>query len=144
MRTVTFTRTELALAVLTITNDPTQPYHLPEEGFSEPEFDNRQTFADESPHVGGALLTQSVVGLGTLALTIYTHAADAATLKAQKRALEACVRQFSYTAALTIVGDPDTYTCLPGRISWGEVDSGMVAALMARAVVTIPVQPLGA
>lgn len=144
MIAVTFSRTSLSLPDLTITGDFSQPYWIPSDGFAEPEFDTRMTFADDSAHVPGKLSTQAVDDLGTLALTVYTKAADGATLKAQKRALEACVKQFRYTAALTIVGAPDTYTCLRGKLSWGSATADMVAALMARCVITIPVQPLGA
>lgn len=133
------------LPALTVGSYPTVGgYWFPEDGTSEPEFDQRTAFADDSPHVAGSLATQSVTGLGTWAGTVYTLAASEGDLKAQKRALEACVRQFSYVMSLTIVGSPDDYTCLAGRISWGEYDSGMAHDLIARAVITIPVQPLGA
>lgn len=130
---------------ITITDNPHgTAYWLDEDGIIEPEVEHRVSFADDSPHVGGSLATQSVRAMAALGLTVYTQASDGATLKAQKRALEAILSQFTYTAALTITGDPDTYTCLPARVSWGTVDSGMVRRLIAKAVVTIPVQPLEA
>jgi hypothetical protein len=130
---------------LTISDNPHgAAYWLDEDGLIEPEVEYRTTFADDSPHVAGALATQAVRALASLGLTVYTKAADAATLKAQKRALEAIVGQFSYTATVTLVGDPDVYACLPARLSWGTADSGMVRGLIARAVITIPVQPLEA
>ena len=141
--TVSIDRSSLTLAALVISNTP-GAYWLPEDGFTEPEFDQRQTFASDSPDTAGSLLIQSVQGVGSFGCTVYTQASTAAALKAQKRALEAAVYQFSYTLSLTIVGAPDTYAAMPGRVSWGEVDSGMVGALLARAAVTIPVQPLGA
>ena len=136
MTSVTFTRALVtgSPADLTISNVPHgNPYWLDEDGVIEPEIEHRTAFADESAHVSGSL-----------GLTVYTLAADEATLKAQKRALEAVVSQFTYTATLTTVGGPDAYTCLPGRLSWGTLDSGMVKARLAKAVITIPVQPLEA
>ena len=145
MRAVSFSRDLLpgSLGALTIDSDPIgADFWLPEDGFNEPEFDNRDTVADVSAHVPGSLTTQSVLDEGTWAALIYTQAADEDALKANKRMLEATVRQFRFTTTLTIVGAPDVYRSRAGRISWGELDSGMTKALMARAVVTIPVQPL--
>lgn len=141
---IVFTRTALGLGDLTITSNPFgASFWLPEDGFAEPEFTQRDTVADSSAHVAGALATQSVTDEGTFACLIYVAGADEAGLKANKRALEATVRQFRFTTSLTIVGAADTYNSRAGAISWGEVDSGMTRALMAKAVVTIPVQPLG-
>lgn len=127
---------------LVIANDPTDDYWISE--LTEPDFDNRETFADLSAHVAGDLLTQSVKAAGVLATTIYTQASTAAGLKANKRALEDAVAQFRLTVTLDLVGAADSYAARRGRLSWGDSDSGMVAALLARAVVTIPVQPLEA
>jgi len=141
---VVFTRTALGFGDLVIGSSPIgAAFWLPEDGFTEPEFDQRDTMADPSNHVPGALATQSVTNEGTFACLIYVAGADEAALKANKRALEATVRQFRFSTTLTIVGAPDTYASRAGKISWGDVDSGMTRALMARAVVTIPVQPLG-
>lgn len=146
MTSVTFSRALVAgsPADLVITSTPGGAYWIPEDSIIEPEFDVRTTFADDSPDVPGQLATQSVLALGSLGLTIYTAAADDATLKAQKRALEATVWQFNYTTTLDLFGTADAYVSLPGRISWGTLDSGMAAARLARCVITIPVQPLGA
>lgn len=143
MTLVSIDRTSLSLGSLDIGTIPGAAYWLPEDGITEPDFDQRQTFADDSPDVAGSLLVQSVPAIGSLALKVYTTAADADTLKAQKRALEAAVGQFSYSVTLTLVGAPDTYNALPGKVSWGQLDSGQVASLIAVAAVTIPLQPLG-
>jgi len=118
-------------------------YWFPSDGISEPEFDETTTYAETSPNLAGGLATQSVTGIGTLALTVLTEASSEANLKTQKQALEAAVRQFSYTVALTTVGAADTYTCIRGRISWGTLNAAMSRAFIARCVITIPVQPLG-
>lgn len=122
---------------------PGAAYWLDIDGFLEPEFDERPTYATDSADVPGSILTQSVRGLGVLGLTVCTIAATGADLKAQKRALEAAVRQFTFTATVTIVGDPDDYVCNPAKVSWGPVEAGWLRQFMARAVVTIPVLPLG-
>lgn len=144
-RQIVFTRDRIpgSLGDLTIGAVPHGgAFWLPEDGFTEPEYSQRDTMADSSPHARGAVATQSVTDEGTFECLIYTGAVDGATLKANKRMLEATIRQFRFTTTLTIVGDPDAYASRAGHISWGEVDSGMVAQLMARAVVTIPVQPI--
>lgn len=142
-RGVIFSRTSLALPDLVVGTNPLgSDFWLPEDGFNEPEFSQRTTYADPAPGLHGQLATQSATDVGSFAALIYTQAADEAALKANKRALEAAVRQFRYTLGLTIVGPTDSYQALAGQVSWGEVDSGMVRQLMARAVVTVPVQPL--
>ena len=141
MAEVSIDRSGLSLAALVAGSEfDSGDYWL--DSLVEPEFDQRTSLADESGHVAGGLPTQSVQGLGSWQAVIYAQGADAATLKANKRALEAAVRQFRYTATLTIVGAADTYTCFAGRVSWGTVDSGMVRGLIARAAVTVPCLPL--
>ena len=143
--TVSIDRTSLSLPPLVLSNDPTGVYVIPEDALVEPEFDERASFADDSPHVAGSLLTQSVLGLGSWACSpLNVHGADPADLKANKRALEAALRQFRFEATITIVGAPDTYSCIRGKVSWGTVDSGVTRANMARASITVPCQPLGA
>lgn len=144
MTSIVFTRALVAgsPADLTITPTPGGAYWIAEDGITEPEIEYRITYAEDSPHVAGSLATQAVRALATLGLTIYTAAPDGVTLKAQKRALEAVVSQFTYTATLTTVGGADAYTCLPGRLSWGTWDSGLESGLIAKAALTIPVQPL--
>lgn len=144
MTSVTFSRALIGagLADLTIPAAPGGPYWL-DEDITIPELEHRISYADESRHVAGALATQSVLALGTLAFKVYTEAADVATLKTQMSDLRAVLSQFTYTATLDLIGT-DTYTCLPGRLSWGQIDSGLVRRLIVPGVVTIPVQPLEA
>lgn len=132
-----------SLGSLTIGTDPAQPYWLDEGGLSLPGVSQRVTFADGSAHVAGALPTQAVDEVGTLSLTVYTRAADGATLNTQMKALGAVLRQFTYTAAVTLFGT-DTYTCLPGQLAWGGIDSGNEEGLIVTAALTIPTQPLDA
>lgn len=136
-------RTSLSLPALVIGTDPTSDFYFPEDGLTEPEFEERTAFAEESVFLGAALPTHSTPGVGSMALTVTVNGDTEADLKANKRALEAAFRQrLTYEVALTVVGAPDTYTCLPARVSFGTVSSGMTRALMARAVITVPCYPL--
>lgn len=137
-------RTSLGLGALVIGTDWTAAYYFPEEdAITEPEFDERTSFAEESALLGAALPTHSVPAMGTLAMTVTVTGASEAALKANKRALEAAFKQrLTYAVSVTTLGSADTYTCLPGRVSFGAVDSGMTRALMARAVITVPCFPL--
>lgn len=144
MASITINRDRLELPVLVISNPFESDFWIPEEGLIEPEFAQRDALADESAFTPGRLGTNSVTDEGTLQSEVYVKGIDEVTLKANKRGLEAAVRQFRFPVTVEAIGAPDTYNARAGRLSWGTFDSGMGSALLARAAVTIPVQPLGA
>lgn len=141
---ITIGRDRLSLSALVISNPFESDFWIPEDGLFEPEFAQRDSLADESAFTPGMLPTHSVTDEGTLQSEVYVKGANELVLQANKRALEAAVRQFRFPVTVEAVGAPDTYNARAGRLSWGAFDSGMGSALMARAAVTIPVQPLGA
>lgn len=144
MLSLTLTRTSLSLADLVIDSDPfSGSFHLPEDGIEWPRFDTRRTYAPPSEFVAGRVLLSAVPDVGAMTTTIYARGTDAATLKAAKAELEAAVSQFSYTLTLTENGQSWTWTAQPELPSWGQVDTGMVRAFMAKATVVIPLNPEG-
>lgn len=137
-------RTSLGLGALVIGTDWLADYYFPEEdAITEPDFDERTSFAEESALLGAALPTHSVSGMGSLGFTVTVNGATEAELKANKRALEAAFKQrLTFAVSVTTLGSPDVYTCLPGRVSFGAVQSGLTRALMAKAAITVPCFPL--
>jgi hypothetical protein len=130
---LTITRAALSLADLTIGDNPfAGDHHLPEGGLSWPQFTMRRAYFPDSDFVDGSLLSSAVKGMGTHALSIYAHGDTTAELFAAMDVLE---------AAFTIDGVSRTYAADPEFPQWGEVDSGMVRAHMARATVTVPLHP---
>lgn len=140
---VAFTRTALTLPTLTVTNTPGGTYWIPEEGTEWPRFGRRKTHAPPSPYVAGRVLLARVTDVGTLSLTVYASAATTSALEDAKAALQAAVDQWTYTLTLTVDGDAQAFTaeCCDDEITWGEVDSGMVRAFIARGSVVIPLYP---
>jgi hypothetical protein len=140
---VSIDRTELALAALVITNDPyAGDFHIPEDGITEPEFPMRVAYAPESVYMPGKLPLAAAVDAGGLALIIYAHAASSAALTTAKAVLAAALGQWRFDITTDVDGEQITYESIcPAVPSWGQVDSGMVAAHMARCSVTIPVNP---
>lgn len=144
MISVTFDREALSLADLVITEDSSDTFWLPEDGVSWPDFAMRRTYLPDSDYVGGQQLRSAVPAASTLPLTIYAHADTTAELKAAMAELSAAATQWAYDLTLTIDGESWTYPADPEFPQWGQVDSGMVRAHMARASLTVPVNPIGA
>ena len=139
---LTISRTSLSLADLVIGNDPTTGFWLPEDGLEEPDQTWRLTYMPDHPDVHGKQLLSAVMEHSAIPATIYTKAADVATLGAQKAALSEALGQFSYTVTLNLDGVTYSYSADPCGPRWGAVDSGMVRARIARASVVIPVYPI--
>jgi hypothetical protein len=139
---LTISRASLSLADLVITNDPTQPFHLPEDGLEEPDVTYRLAYMPDSRDVHGKELVAAALEHSAIPATIYAKAADSATLATLKAELRAALGQFSYDVTLNLDGATATYSADPCGPRWGAVDSGMVKARMAKASVTIPVYPI--
>ena len=142
MFSLTISRTSLSLADLVIGNDPTSGFWLPEEGLEEPDQEWRVNYMPDHPDVHGKEKLSAVMEHSAIPAVIYTKAADAATLAAQKAALAGALGQWSYTVTLNLDGALYAYSADPCGPRWGAVDSGMVRARIAKASVVIPVYPI--
>lgn len=143
MISVTIDRTTLSLTALVIGNDPTTGLWLPEDGIGRPaKLWRRKTVTSNFIH--GAVQTHAVLEQATIPLTVYAQAATSAALKTLQDTLETALSQWVYDATLTEDGVARTFECDCADVSWGEFDSGMTRAHMARATVTIPCYPVGA
>ena len=140
---LTIGRASLSLADLVITNDPNAgDFWLPEDPFDEPEENYRLRYMPDSDDVHGKELVSAVLEHTSIPATVYTKAASAAALKANKAALRAALGQFAYSVTVNLDGATATYSADPCGARWGTVDSGMVRAHIAKASVSIPVYPI--
>lgn len=142
MFSLTIGRAGLSLADLVIGNDPESGFWLPEDGLEEPDQEWRLSYMPDHPDVHGKQLLSAVREHSAIPAVIYTKAADAATLAAQKAELATALGQFSYTVTLNLDGATYSYSADPCGPRWGAVDSGMVRAKIARASLVIPVYPI--
>lgn len=136
-------RASLSLAPLVITNNPNgTALYLPEDGLVWPAFGTRYTYAPDSAYEAGRSLLAAVREAAELPLSVYVHAATGAALEAAKSEFAAAVAQWSYALRLTVDSVVHTYRAeVVLDVPWGAVDSGMVAARLARATFSIPLNP---
>lgn len=128
---------------LVITNNPHgTTLHLPEDFAVWPAFETRRTYAPDSGYEAGRTLLAAVQDAAELSLTVYAHGASGALLAAAKAELEAALAQWSYDLTLTVDSVAHVYHAeiLLG-VPWGAIDSGMVAAHLARTSFSIPLNP---
>ena len=138
---VSFDRTALSLSPLVVsTETTTATYFLPEDGLFRADFTMRRTYAPDGD-VPGKLKLSAVPDAGTLPLTIYVQAANSADLETAMDALTAATTQWAYDVTVTIDGVAHTYQADPEFPQWGQVDAHMVSGFVARASITIPVNP---
>jgi hypothetical protein len=139
---VSIDRPSLSLPPLVISQDFTAGLYLPEDGAVWPNFETRRTYASDSAYVSGRMLLAAVQGAAELPLTIYAKAASGAALEASKAELEAALGQWSYALTLTVDSVAHVYRAeVVLGLPWGPIDSGMVAAHMARTSFSIPLNP---
>lgn len=143
MLSVTIDRTALSLTDLVIADDPTTGLWLQENGQGRPGKLWRRTLVS-SPFGHGSVQTQATLEQASIPLTIYAQAASTAALRTMKATLEAALHQWIYSLTLTEDGQAETFECDCADVSWGDFDSGMTRAHLARATVTIPCYPVGA
>lgn len=143
MLSVAFSRTSLSLATLTITESESGGFWLPEDGIEWPRFGRRKTYAPDSPYLSGRTLLARATDIGTLPLTVYVTAASGSALETLKAALQAAVDQWTYSLTLTVDSAAQTFTaeCVDDDIAWGDLDSGMVKARIARGTFAVPLYP---
>jgi hypothetical protein len=141
MTTLTIDRTGLTLAPLVITGECAGPtgFWLG-EGTVRPEFTPRYDYAPDSAWVGGKQLLGVVKEQGALAATIFIRATSAATLETMKIELEDALFQFTYTVTFND-GAARSYFADPTVPVWGEIVPGHDKLHIARAIVSIPVNP---
>lgn len=140
---ISIDRTSLSLAPLVITSNPFgTTLHIPEDGVDWPSFDTRRAYAPDSAYASGRTLLAAVLGEGSLPVTIYAHGSTGAALAAAQAELADAVAQWSYDLTLTVDSVARTYRAeLVLDLPWGPIDSGMVAARMARTSFSIPLNP---
>lgn len=143
MTTLTIDRTSLSLSPLVIEQGPfTGALYLPEDGLTWPAFTARRTYAPDSAYAAGRVLLAAVQDASELPLTVYAHADTTVALNTAKAELEAAVAQWSYDLTLTVDSVAHTYHAeIVLGVPWGPLDSGMVAAHMARTSFSIPLNP---
>lgn len=140
---LTIGRASLSLADLVITNDPTAgDFWLPEDPFDEPEENYRLRYMPDSDDVHGKELVAAVLEHTSIPATVYTKAASAAALAANKATLRAALGQFSYSVAMNLDGATRTFSADPCGARWGTVDSGMLSGRIAKASFVIPIYPI--
>lgn len=141
MISLTITRSALSLPDLVITDTPGGDFWIPEDGFTEPEFAWRITYAPDSRYISGKEKLAAARDASSLPVTINAYGADAATLRANMNALVNALGQWSYDTTLTVDGQAlGPWDSDPTSVVWFQ-DSGMVRAHLARATVSIPVNP---
>lgn len=143
MLSVAFSRSGLSLTTLTISDTPGSSFWLPESGSDWPRFGRRKEYAPNSRYLSGRTLLARASDIGTLPLTVYAKAATGTALEALKAELQQAVDQWTYSLTLTVDGAAATYTaeCVDDDIAWGELDSGMVRAHIARGTFAVPLYP---
>lgn len=135
-------RTDLSLAALVFSTPDTGRW-IPEDGLTYPAKRWRKQYAT-SNHLHGDVLVRATLEHASIGATLYVKAADAAALKTAKAEVEDALGQFFYNVTVTEDGQATTYSADPADVSWGDADSGMSGAHLARCSVLIPVYPVGA
>lgn len=144
MLSVAFDRTALSLSPLVIDADPfAGDFHLPEDSATWPAFSMRRSYLPDSDWIAGQQLRSAVRSPATLPLTIYAHSDTTAGLRAVMEELEAASSQWAYDISLTMDGSTWTWPADPELPQWGDIDSGMARAHMARASLVVPINPAG-
>lgn len=141
MLSVTVDRTSLALGALTIADDPSAGLWLPEDGLTRPARSWARTTVS-SPFLHGSVQTRAFLEHTQLNLSVYARAASTAALVALMDEVDAAFSQFVYDVTLTVDGSAKSYLCDCADVAWGDVDSGMAKAFMARATLTVPCYPV--
>lgn len=143
---VTFDRTALGLDPLVIGQLPTAsvPLWLPEDGLTEPDFNFRILYAEESAYLPGRQALAAVLDAASLPLVVKATGTSGTALRAAKALLEAAASQWAYEVTVNIDGATQTFPADPAWPTWGAVDSGAVKGGIATCSLSIPVNPPGA
>lgn len=142
MISLTIDRGSLSLPPLVVGQDFAASLYLPEDGAVWPSFETRRAYAPDSAYVAGRSLLAAVKGAAELSLTVYARGSSGAALATAKADLEAALAQWSYPLTLTVDSVAHTYRAeIVLDVPWGPIDSGMVAAHLARTSFSIPLNP---
>lgn len=141
MLSITVDRSSLSKSDLVITDYPTGGLWLPEDGLGRPGKSWRRTYAT-SPWVHGSVQTQATLDQSSQPLSIYAQGTTTAALRTLQAEVEEAFFQFVFPLTITEDGESQVWECDSADISWGDLDSGLTAAHLARATVTIPVYPV--
>lgn len=115
-------------------------YFVTDAGVTLPVFNFRIRYAAESDIHGGSTMLAHAPNAGDLIVPLYAHAASAAALATMRANLDAACA-YTGTIAVDQDGVVRTYTDrMPATPVWDQ-DAGMARIHLARAVVTIPVNP---
>ena len=132
----------LTLGTLVIANDPSDGLWLDEDGLSWPEKRWSRTSAS-SRWTHGSVQTNARLEQTAVSATVYAQGATHAALRAKQAELEAAAFEWSFDLTITEDGQAVTYAADCADVTWSDADSGMAGAHLARAVLTIPVHPVG-
>lgn len=137
---VTFDRSLLSLAELTITNDRTGTYYI--ASLSRVSKAYAVDYA-ESALVHGAVATRSRLVNGTQAVNLFATGATWADVDDACDVLERAAGQLSYDLTVTMDGRAHTYIASPAEsISYADFGTPYVAALCCPVQLVIPVYPI--
>lgn len=140
MISLSITRTALGLGPL-VADTPGVAW-VPEDGLGDPGYRYRLEYAPSADNINGSELYSAAIEMGELPVSIYLMGSSSADLATTKATWVAAFGQWSYQMTVTVDGVATTYLCDPVYPRWGGFDSGMVRARLARAEVSVPVQPL--
>lgn len=116
-------------------------FHIPEEGFEWPRFGMRREYAPPSVWVAGELLLSVVSGPADWQFEVYAHGDTSGDLSDAMDELEAALTQFAFDVTIDVNGVTRTYAADPEFPDWGEVDTGMARAHMAKATIRLQLNP---
>jgi hypothetical protein len=139
---LTFDRTSLSLSPLIVgLFTPSATYFLPEDGITWPAFTMRRTYAPDGD-VPGKQKLAAVPDQGPCQVAVYVQSDTTANLHAAMDALDAAATQWSYDLTITDNGVARTYQADPEFPQWGQLETAMSLGVLARATITIPVNPV--
>lgn len=107
---------------------------------AEPAWEYRYREAAAASDRPGRVLLGAVLDQASVPLTVYARAASQSALEGYKLLLDQALAAYPLTITVVENGVTRTYSCWPSRPTW-EADDGMASAFMARATVTIPINP---
>ena len=136
-------RTSLSLSPLVISDDPAGAYVFDDaDDIPRPSFDYVRSYAPDSQIFRRELLRAKREAVD-VPMGVKVQGTSAADFEAKKLALEVALSQFVWDGTLTHDGQATTYECEVCAPAWSQ-DSGMLRQHMAKATITVPINPPGA
>lgn len=134
-------RSSLSLGALVIPAYPVDGLWAPEEEQGRPAKVWRRATAS-APFIHGSVQTAAALDTASFPLAVYVQKTSAAALEAAKDEVEEAFFQFTFDLTRTENGVSRVWAAYCADVSWGDFDSGMVRAFMAKATITVPVYPV--